>query len=136
MGPQNNIDSSGNSLTNSVYLASPHEPTWPILVGTPPPLATSFQERADLRAKLEAAQQGTDIVLTPVLSGDGGTGKTQLAASIARQALKTGTDLVVWVRAADLNSLVATFAKAAVRLEAVDSSVDRDTTVDAWDFVT
>ena len=51
-----------------------------------------------------------------VLSGIGGTGKTQLAAWYARQAIAKDTQLVVWVSAVDVAGVIGAYASAAVRL--------------------
>jgi hypothetical protein len=94
---------------------------WPVRVGQVPALASAFQARPGLRDRIAAARgasssadhdngsgdrggrgQGAGVVLTQVLSGGGGVGKSQMAASHADEALHDGTDLVVWVDASAL----------------------------------
>lgn len=58
------------------------------------------------------------VVLTQVLTGGGGVGKSQLAASYAVQAVQDGTDLVVWVDTSIPGALIASYAQAASRVQA------------------
>lgn len=58
------------------------------------------------------------MVLTQVLSGGGGVGKSQLAASCADQAARDGTDLVVWVDASAPGGVIAAYARAAAGVQA------------------
>ncbi|MFD9285692.1 tetratricopeptide repeat protein [Streptomyces mirabilis] len=97
------------------------EVRWPLRVGAVPPLASSFQPRPSLRALVEAARaDGQDVVLAQpaesgrVLVGEGGVGKSQLAASYY---LASGADLAVWTTAkGGTGQLVADFAEAAARI--------------------
>ncbi len=97
------------------------EVQWPLRVGAVPPLASSFQARPALRALVEAVRaDGQDVVLAQpaesgrVLVGDGGVGKSQLAASYY---LAAGADLAVWTTAkGGTGQLVADFAEAAARI--------------------
>jgi len=99
------------------------EVQWPLRVGAVPPLASSFQPRPALRALVEAARaDGQDVVLAQVaesgrvLVGEGGVGKSQLAASCY---LASGADLAVWTTAkGGTGQLVADFAEAAARIRA------------------
>ncbi|WP_406353179.1 tetratricopeptide repeat protein [Streptomyces sp. NBC_00658] len=99
------------------------EVRWPLRVGAVPPLASSFQPRPSLRALVEAARaDGQDVVLAQpaesgwVLVGEGGVGKSQLAASYY---LSSDADLAVWTTAkGGTGQLVADFAEAAVRIRA------------------
>ncbi|MFI6642570.1 tetratricopeptide repeat protein [Streptomyces sp. NPDC050504] len=86
---------------------------WPLRVGAVPDLATAHQPRTALRDHVVAAQDdcGT-VVLSQVLSGGGGVGKTQLAAALAHQALHGGTDLVVWADASRPEHVLGTYARA------------------------
>ncbi|WP_419184034.1 tetratricopeptide repeat protein, partial [Streptomyces caniscabiei] len=52
-------------------------------------------------------------MLTQVLAGGGGVGKTQLAAAYAVEALQEGIDLVVWAPATEAEQVIAQYARAA-----------------------
>jgi tetratricopeptide (TPR) repeat protein len=100
-------------------------PAWPVQVGRIPVLASAFQDRPGLRDRIQTARAragGVGVVLTQVLSGGGGVGKSQLAAFYAVQALRDGTDLVVWVDASAPGGLVAAYAQAAARVQAPGAS--------------
>ncbi|MEU7075887.1 tetratricopeptide repeat-containing protein [Streptomyces narbonensis] len=98
---------------------APQGVDWPLEVGAVPALASAFQPRAGLRERIDAVrEEGATAVLTQVLSGGGGVGKSQLAASYASQAVAEGVDLVVWAPAAELQQVVTRFAEAGVRVEA------------------
>jgi CO dehydrogenase nickel-insertion accessory protein CooC1 len=53
------------------------------------------------------------VVLTQVVSGGGGVGKSQLAAAYAADAISTGTDLVAWADATQPGTVIDAFARAA-----------------------
>ncbi|MER5465557.1 tetratricopeptide repeat protein [Streptomyces sp. NPDC002668] len=92
---------------------------WPVQVGTVPALASAFQPRAALRERIDHTRAGdAAAVRAHVLTGGGGVGKTQLAAAYARQALDTGTELLVWVSAADTEEVTATYSRAAALVQA------------------
>ncbi|MEU3693423.1 tetratricopeptide repeat protein [Streptomyces narbonensis] len=92
---------------------------WPLEVGAVPALASAFQPRTGLRERIDAVrEEGGTAVLTQVLSGGGGVGKSQLAASYASQAVAEGVDLVVWAPAGELQQVVTRFAEAGVRVAA------------------
>jgi tetratricopeptide (TPR) repeat protein len=108
---------------------------WPLEVGPAPALASAFQPRAALRERIDAAWTGGGTaVLTQVLSGGGGVGKSQLAASYAARALAEGTDLVVWAPAAEPQQVVARYAQAALRVAAPGATGD-DPEADARAFL-
>ncbi|SED32481.1 Tetratricopeptide repeat-containing protein [Streptomyces sp. KS_5] len=93
------------------------ERVWPAEVGPVPALASAFQPRNILRERVDGARAGGGaVVLTQVLSGGGGVGKTQLAAACAIDALKDGADLVVWAAAAETQQVITQYAQAATRL--------------------
>ncbi|MGC5394990.1 NB-ARC domain-containing protein [Streptomyces sp. DT20] len=76
------------------------------LVGRIPSEATPFRLRAEA-----ALLDGPPSI--HVLAGSAGTGKTQLAAHIARRALRDGSaDMVVWVNAASVDTLICGYADA------------------------
>ncbi|MDI5967026.1 tetratricopeptide repeat protein [Streptantibioticus silvisoli] len=138
-----NASATGNSIAVSGHIGELHmhqqplqEPVaWPILVGTVPALASAFQERPGTRERIDRARAGVStVVLTQVLSGGGGTGKSQLAASYARQALTDGTDLVVWAPATTADQIVGVYAKAAGLVRAPGAG-GRDAEADAQAFL-
>ncbi|MBO4161535.1 tetratricopeptide repeat protein [Micromonospora antibiotica] len=96
-----------------------------VQVGRLPQSASWFQDR---RAQLDltrVARTGRTAVLTQVLSGMGGVGKTQLAAQFARRLAHTGElDLLVWITAISRDAILAGYAQAAWQLRLVDPTVD------------
>ncbi|MGW8359027.1 FxSxx-COOH system tetratricopeptide repeat protein [Streptomyces wedmorensis] len=124
----------GSSVT--VHLPPiPSPASWPLIVGAPPLLASSFQHRPALTAAIdEARAAGSSAVLAQVLSGGGGMGKSQLAAAYARDAVRTGTDLVLWAAAADMQQLIALYARAAALVQAPGRRGD-DPVADAQAFL-
>ncbi|MFC5666018.1 NB-ARC domain-containing protein, partial [Kitasatospora misakiensis] len=102
------------------HLEPPPGPvTWPVRVGTVPPLASAFQPRPGLREEIDRARERhTTVVLTQVLSGGGGVGKSQLAAACAGRAHAEGVDVLVWVNAAETAQIIAAYATAAQRVGA------------------
>jgi tetratricopeptide (TPR) repeat protein len=94
------------------------EVSWPVEVGPVPALASAFQPRSALRQAVDDARSdGAAVVLTQVLSGGGGVGKTQLAAAYAIDALRDGADLVVWAAATETQQLITQYAQAAARIQ-------------------
>ncbi|RKE16843.1 tetratricopeptide repeat protein [Streptomyces sp. TLI_171] len=90
-----------------------------VRVGTVPRQATAFQPRQDVREEIDRAREGHGtVVLTQVLSGGGGFGKSQLAAAYAHQADAASVDVRVWVDAAETSGIVAAFAEAATKVGA------------------
>jgi hypothetical protein len=87
-----------------------------IRIGAVPRPADCFQGR-EVAARLEwAAEDGGTVVLTQVLAGMGGVGKTQLAAAYARRAWAEGVGVLVWVNAATRDGVVSAYADAALAL--------------------
>jgi hypothetical protein len=101
--------------------AADHGISWPVQVGRPPLLAEAFQPRPQLRQKIQAGLDSQPTLQAPVISGDGGTGKSQLAAAIFAAASESGTDLLIWVNAATREAVVATYAQAR---ESVSAAAD------------
>ncbi|MEU7688560.1 tetratricopeptide repeat protein, partial [Streptomyces spectabilis] len=93
---------------------APREPApWPHQVGVVPGRAHCFRDRAEARRLRAAMEGGGTAVLSQVLAGMGGVGKTQLAAEHARTALQDSeVDVLVWVTARDRISVVAGLAQA------------------------
>src|SRR4029077_18586827 len=89
-------------------------------------LATAFQERPGVERQLDAAlaPTGSTTVVTQVLAGDGGIGKTQLAAKTYERAYTSGAyDLCLWITATSSEAVVTWYAQVMRR-------IDRDRTVD------
>ncbi|MET9987255.1 tetratricopeptide repeat protein [Streptomyces rochei] len=97
---------------------APREPAaWPHQVGVIPSEARSFQHRAEADRLRTAVEGGGTAVLTQVLTGMGGVGKTQLAADYARAAWNDGSlDVLVWVTASAQSPVVSAYAQAGVEL--------------------
>ncbi|MGW7442308.1 tetratricopeptide repeat protein [Kitasatospora sp. NPDC054795] len=110
-------------LTVHQYAAPAAEVRWPVVIGRIPPRATAFQPRAELRRAIDEArgEYGT-VVLSQVLAGGGGVGKSQLAAHYARAAVETGTDLVLWADAAEPSAVTDLYARAAAELRVPGAS--------------
>jgi hypothetical protein len=132
------VNSAGGNTQINVHAVSPQANPWPVVVGSIPALATAFQPRAGVRAALTPAAAtalaaAPGIVPTYVLVGWGGTGKTQLAASIAYRALDAQEgrrDLVLWATAVSRGAVQAAYADAARRL-AVPGTTGDDVVHDA-----
>lgn len=107
----------GRGNTQHLHLDGRRPVSWPLQVGVVPPAVDGFQHRqlADL---LDAgAAPGETAVLTQVLSGLGGVGKTQLAAEFARRLLAVGeVDLLVWITASARTPIVTGYANTAAEL--------------------
>jgi hypothetical protein len=91
---------------------------WPLQVGAVPLLADCFQERAAQSDRLDqVVTTGGTAVVTQVLSGLGGIGKTQLAAACARRVWRdNGAELLVWATARNRAAIKATYAQAATEI--------------------
>jgi tetratricopeptide (TPR) repeat protein len=79
-------------------------------IGTVPALASGFCSRAGTRSQIDRSWMEASPV---VLVGGAGMGKSQLAAYYARQAIRSGVGLVVWVDAARHATVMAVYAEAA-----------------------
>ncbi|MEV5602937.1 tetratricopeptide repeat protein [Streptomyces sp. NPDC052299] len=107
------------------------EVAWPVEIGRVPGLASAFQPRSALRESIDAAHDRNGVgPSAQILSGGGGTGKSQLAAFYAAEAISTGTDLVLWADAGEVEQVIALFAQAAVRIR-VPGATGEDTEQDA-----
>ncbi|WP_051742281.1 tetratricopeptide repeat protein, partial [Kitasatospora sp. MBT66] len=108
------------TVNNTYQPAPPAVAVWrPVRVGAVPPLASASQPRPGLREAIDRARErNATAVLTQVLSGGGGVGKTQLAAAYAHRAHAEGVDVLVWVNAADISQIVSAYARAAHRVGA------------------
>jgi len=90
---------------------------WPHQVGVIPPRAQSFQHRAEADRLHAAIRGGGTAVLSQVLTGTGGVGKTQLAADYAHTAWDDGSvDVLVWVNVSTRSAAVTGYATAGAEL--------------------
>lgn len=133
-GNQNRVAGAGahgNTFGDNIYLPPPPPLDWPLSFGIIPSAASAFQPRQDLRDALDRARvaNGT-VAFTQVFAGGGGVGKSQLAASLARQALASGTDLVAWINAAETTTATAQYAQVA-QLVRAPGVTGKDTDVEA-----
>ncbi|WP_369242029.1 tetratricopeptide repeat protein [Streptomyces sp. R21] len=115
----------GKLVENNHY-ARPSPASWPHQVGTVPPRAAGFQDRAEV-ARLAAAlgrdNAGPVVQAAPagVVVGLGGVGKTQLAADYARTAWQAGDlDVLVWITATTAAGIITGYAQAAAELLGAD----------------
>ena len=124
----------GNTQVNNFHPPGRPAVSWPVRVGAVPALASAFQVRPGLREQVAAARAAGGGVLSQVLSGGGGVGKSQLAASYAAEAISGGTDLVVWVTASQPGAILGTYAQAAARVQALGAD-GSDAETDARAFM-
>jgi tetratricopeptide (TPR) repeat protein len=102
-----------------VNMVAPRRPvTWPMAVGSPPPLASAFQPRSAIVGRLQRAEG--PVVPRQVMSGGGGVGKSQIAAGIYAAS---DADLRVWVAAGSRAAVITGYADAAVRLDLAEVEV-------------
>lgn len=86
-------------------------------VGNLPPRADSFQHRSVADILHRTTGPGRTTVLTQVVAGLGGVGKTQLAAEFARGLWAAGDlDLMLWVPALSRDSVVSGYVQAGAEL--------------------
>ncbi|MGW1621149.1 tetratricopeptide repeat protein [Streptomyces sp. NPDC002172] len=113
---------SGYVGTLTLQPRPPQEPApWPHQVGVIPPAAQFFQHRSAADRLRATVDGGGTAVLTQMLTGMGGVGKTQLAADYARAAWNDasavgGLDVLVWITGSDRSPVVAGYAQAGVEL--------------------
>jgi tetratricopeptide (TPR) repeat protein len=100
--------------------AGPRPASGSAVSGRIPPLAESYSPRPETGFSLRSLPAGqatvlvaADDVLAGGLAGVGGTGKTHLAAALAREHLdERAADLVVWVSATGRDAVAAGYAQA------------------------
>jgi hypothetical protein len=93
------------------------------LVGSVPHRADCFQERALLAQVRAATTGGGTAIVTQVLTGLGGVGKTQLAAAVAHELIDgANLDALVWVTARSRDDMVTTYARAGHEIRGADDS--------------
>ncbi|MEU0844328.1 tetratricopeptide repeat protein [Streptomyces sp. NPDC005962] len=100
-----------------------------------PRLAAAFQPRSAIRKRVARARaEGSNAALSQVLVGDGGVGKSQLAASLTRELRDQersdggGLDVLVWVKATEPDTIIAAYAEAAERLSLPGGASDDSAT--------
>lgn len=91
-------------------------------VGAVPRAADCFQERQVSAQLAQVVRGGTTVVLSQVLVGMGGVGKTQLAAAYVRNAWEQqDVDVLVWVTATSPIQIIAGYAAASAQLGLQDN---------------
>jgi hypothetical protein len=101
------------AVQHNQFVLPPVELTWPIQIGHPPRPAAEFRERRQLQGAIDTLLAEDAACPTVFLTGDGGRGKTQLAAATFRRVAETGTDLRIWVNATSRAGILAAYAFAA-----------------------
>ncbi|MGM1058356.1 tetratricopeptide repeat protein [Saccharothrix sp. Mg75] len=106
---------------------------WPVRLGVPPPPADHYQHRAVEQQIARIVTPRSDTaVFGVVLSGLGGVGKSQLAASQARAVWRDkSVDLVMWINAATRAAIVAAYADAAAQVLGSDPATGTGTADEA-----
>jgi hypothetical protein len=105
--------------SGQVFIGGAARPvSWPCWLGVVPPQVECFQHRAAADAlAAAAADEGANDVQCLVLTGPGGIGKTQLAASYARAAWDAqAVDLLLWVNADSRAGILSAYAEAAAEV--------------------
>lgn len=124
-------------IESLTVLQQPATISWPVSIGRIPPLASAFQPRATVRELITTSlgAEGTILVQAGntssggILAGGGGVGKTQLGSWYASQAIRQGTELVIWVDASVPGGIPAVFADAGQRLR-VPGTIGHENTVE------
>lgn len=109
------------------FNSPPLSDQWPRRVGVVPLRADCFQDRGVGNELAAAVDSAGAAVLTQVLSGLCGAGKTQLAAQYAERLWADAEiDLLVWITAGSREAIVSGYADAAVEVAgAVPGGADR-----------
>lgn len=102
----------------SVHIETHGSAEWPSEIGVIPDLSDCRRLRqVDIELDAAVKRGAAPIVVGQVLSGMGGVGKTQLAASLAHRARRDpNIDLTVWVNATSREEILAAYASAAAEL--------------------
>lgn len=107
------------SIHGSINVVNRTPEVWPCLVGVLPPLADCRQYRPADQTLADFVSGA--VVVSQVLSGLGGVGKTQLGAQLAHQVWTSrAVDLLIWITAGSRTSVIAGYAEAAARIAGVD----------------
>lgn len=97
---------------------------WPIRVGAlPAPAGQRVDRPADRDLAAAVADGEQTVVLCQLLVGQGGVGKTQLAAALAHRLWDDQrVDLLVWITATSRTAILTGYADAAARTTGIDDS--------------
>lgn len=114
----------GGDLHKHTYRTHRAKAEWPVVVGLPPPRAPAYVDRPELAGLAAAAGTGDSALILQASArtyvGDGGTGKSQLAADVFASAVAgrfgARPDVAIWISAESSASLVASYAEAWLRL--------------------
>lgn len=112
----------------SYYANSRAPAAWPLQVGVVPGAARCFRSRPTLDERTGLAHpagsvDGSTAARCTVLVGTAGVGKTQHAARIAREVWQEKqVDLLLWVTAADRESVVARYTRAIAEITGADTA--------------
>ncbi|MDX6235400.1 MAG: hypothetical protein QOG10_215 [Kribbellaceae bacterium] len=99
---------------------------WPVVVGRPPRLADAYVDRPAVHAAVENAlgvrvTAGITQAGIAIVTGDGGTGKTQIASAVFGHALtpertdgRPRVDLALWITASSHAAILSSYAQACV----------------------
>ena len=116
-----------NTQYNEYKLLPAATVSWPVVVGRAPRLAEAYLDRPAQRDSVRTALNNPAVSTTApvaVLTGGGGTGKTQLATDAFDRALNLSkvdsdngcgvprVDLALWVTASSPEAIVSTYAQA------------------------
>jgi tetratricopeptide (TPR) repeat protein len=97
-----------------------------IVVGELPGVPPVFVQRDAVGRLAEVFADGGGVAAVSALTGGRGTGKTQVAAQYAREAIAEGIELVAWISADDESRLLAGLAEVAHRLDIADQEGDSE----------
>ncbi|TQM78156.1 tetratricopeptide repeat protein [Saccharothrix saharensis] len=123
-GGQGVLAGNGNTQTNVYHQHTTYPArtvTWPVRVGTPPPVDHHYQPRYADTAVAAALAVGDAAVLVgaptgtgTVVRGQGGVGKSQTAARLAWSLWKDpGLDVAVWVSALSHDAVLTAYTETA-----------------------
>src|ERR1039457_5761066 len=82
----------------------------PVVPWRQPPQAAAFQRRSPIRRAMKARQASSSTtMMTHILCGEAGAGKTQLVAAMFRDALRDGPEVAAWITAGSRTSILAAY---------------------------
>jgi tetratricopeptide (TPR) repeat protein len=141
LGGVYDADARGESLPGTLFVdrltalvdsASPatagrSTPGWPgqTVIGDLPAAPVAWQERADVVARLAAADHDPRPAVLWARAGQHGVGKTQVAAAYARMRVRQGWPVVVWAAAEAEDGIVTALDELAGAVGIRDVAADR-----------